>query len=297
MKILITGASGFIGTHLVNAFLNNGFEVLALGRNMISNSQRKKLSYLKYELGATLPKEVLKFSPEILVNLAWEGIPDFKKELCLKNFNDQINFLQQIQKINSIKKIIVAGTCLEYGNKIGICNESEKNLPHNYFSWVKQSLSDFYSIFCKENGIKLIWFRIFYVYGLGQRSGSLIPSLIEAFKKGNAPKINNPYATNDYIYIDDLVEAFISAINLIEVEGVFNIGSGKMTATFTIAEVIEKTVYSSNNSLLINMEKDPKKTLNGFYADLRLSRTYLKWTPKWSIADGVKQMCKHMISK
>ncbi len=296
MKIIITGATGFIGTHLVTAFLYNGFEVLALGRKMHTNSQSRKYSYLQYTLGDVLPEEVLKFSPEVLVNLAWEGIPDFTKEMCLKNLNDQVNFLQQIKKITSVKKIIVAGTCMEYGNKIGICNETENNFPHNYFSWVKQSLSDYYSLFCKENSIKLIWFRIFYVYGFGQRSGSLIPSLIEAFKKGDMPKLNNPNATNDYIYIDDLVEAFISAINILELNGVFNIGSGKTTSAYAIAGVLEKLACPSNSNF-VKSEEGAKQIESGFYADLSLSRSYLNWAPKWSITEGVEQMYKQTTTK
>lgn len=297
MRIIITGATGFIGKHLVNAFANNGFEVLALGRKNTTEAGNEKYKYIQYVLGDTLPAEVLKFEPEVLVNLAWDGIPDFSKEMCLKNLNDQVSFLSQLKKLTSIKKIIVAGTCMEYGNKTGICNESEKNQPHNYFSWVKQSLADYYSLFCKENSIKLIWFRIFYVYGFGQRTGSLIPSLIASFKNGDTPKLNNPSAANDYVYIDDLVEAFVLAIKTSEVEGFLNIGSGITTPAYIIAGILENLVCNSETFFRkLEEETVNKPTIPGFYADIRLGKSALNWVPKWSISDGVEQMYKSTFS-
>lgn len=297
MRILLIGARGFIGTHLASAFVNNGFEVLALGRQAICETGKENFKYIQYVLGDLLPEEVLSFEAEFLVNLAWEGIPDFSKEMCLKNLNDQVIFLNQLKKLTSIKKIIVAGTCLEYGNKTGICIESEKNQPHNYFSWVKQSLADYYTLFCKENNIKMIWFRIFYVYGFGQRPGSLIPSLISSFKNGDTPKLNNPSAVNDYVYIDDLVEAFVLAIKNSEAEGIINIGSGITTPTFIIAGILEKLVCNSEIFFhYLQEEVRNLPTIPGIYADTRLGKSALDWIPKWGISDGIEQMYKSTFS-
>jgi nucleoside-diphosphate-sugar epimerase len=187
---------------------------------------------------------------------------------------------------------------LEYGNKTGICIESEKNQPHNYFSWVKQSLADYYTLFCKENNIKMIWFRIFYVYGFGQRPGSLIPSLIASFKNGDRPKLNNPSAVNDYVYIDDLVEAFVLAIKNSEAEGIINIGSGITTPTYIIAGILEKLVCNSEfffHQLQEEVRNLP--TTPGFYADTRLGKSALDWIPKWGISYGVEQMYKSTFSQ
>lgn len=298
MRIIITGATGFIGTHLVSTLAKSGFELLALGRQVIGETGNKNYKYVQYVLGDVLPEEVLNFEPEVLVNLAWDGIPDFSKEMCLKNLNDQVSFLSQLKKLTSLKKIIVAGTCMEYGNKTGKCRESEKNPPHNYFSWVKQSLSDYCTFFCKENYIKMVWFRVFYVYGFGQRPGSLIPSLIESFKNGDTPKLNNPSAANDYVYIDDLVEAFVLAIKNSEAEGIFNIGSGITTPTYIIAGILEKLVCNSETFFRkVEDEVLNRPTISGFYADTRLGKSVLDWRPKWSIFDGVEQMYKSTFSQ
>lgn len=291
MKIILTGANGFIGSKLLTVLKLHDHEVIALDQQSNINLGSGNERFIQYNIAGKLPQEIFDFSPEILIHLAWEGIPDFSLEMCAKNVNEQVQFIDNIKKVPSIKKMIVTGTCMEYGRKTGICNESERNRPHSYFSWAKQTMSDFSREACAESSIKLIWFRLFYIYGLGQRPGSLIPMLFNAFQNNRNPTINNPSSSNDYVYINDVIDAIILAINNPELEGIFNLGSGSTTPIYKISKIIENLVCKTNAfSKTLESEAVNYPATPGFYADIMAAKSILGWNPKWNIEKGISDI-------
>lgn len=288
MRIILTGTTGFIGGKLLNILKLQNHEIMVLGRNPDLAQSTGYEKYAQYSMGDELPREIFNFSPEILIHLAWEGIPDFSAEMCLKNVSDQIKFIQDIKTVSSIKKVIVSGSCVEYGNKTGICHESERNSPNSYFSWSKQTLCDFYKLFCQENNIKLIWFRLFYVYGPGQRPESLIPTLLKSFGNNQAPALRNPAMANDYIHVNDVIDGFIAGVENKEIQGIYNLGSGELTPVYQISSIIEELVCKTNkfSSKLIS-EPIKRASLNGFYADITSAQLQLGWKPEWDIKRGI----------
>jgi nucleoside-diphosphate-sugar epimerase len=245
-------------------------------------------------MGDQLPEAAIDFTPEVIVHLAWDGIPDFSEQKCVFNVESQLRFLNETRRFTALRKIVVAGTCREYGLKQGACVESESAIPDSYFSWAKQSLHDFFSLNCQKRGISLSWFRIFYVYGPSQREESLIPTLIKAFKTNTAPKISNPLAVNDYIYIADVVKAFVMGAENVECEGTFNLGSGRTTS---IAEIVRRVEYSINGTDKSPSDLDSSSSVenritSGMWADLSLSSKLLSWAPEVSLRDGVELTCR-----
>jgi UDP-glucose 4-epimerase len=295
VKIALTGGTGFIGTHLLTSLLSDGHEVMSLGRSMGQNLSNSRFIHVNYSLGEILPEALISFEPEALIHLAWEGIPDFSLEMCLKNVNEQGHFISEISKLNSIKKVIATGTCMEYAAKTGMCSVTERNAPHSYFSWSKQAVADFLKIICQSKKIKLVWFRLFYVYGPGQRPASLIPTLINNFKNGDLPTLNNPFVANDYIYIKDVVNAFELALVNPSAEGTFNLGSGEATPAYKISSIVEMHI---TNQEAVSKGFELNKGLTsgpGFYADIESSQSGLGWIPKWSLSDGIAETCKSFL--
>ena len=127
MKILITGSSGFIGSALVKKVKNyKNFKLLLLSRKeYISKSMNIK--YLRGDLNnlSQIEKKIEIFNPEILVHLAWEGIPDFSKNISKKNFSNSMKLIKFLIKKTTLKKIIISGSCFEK-------RKSEKS--NTYFS-------------------------------------------------------------------------------------------------------------------------------------------------------------------
>lgn len=293
MRIAILGINGFIGKNIYKILFNQGHEIIPLVRKKHGNYfQNNRIKPIKYNLGEPLPNSLIKLNPEIIINLVWEGIPDFSLQNCLKNLNNQIKFLKKINKLNGLKKYISLGSCLEYGDISGICNEDNRVIPNSYFSFTKYSLQKIIGLYCKLRNIDFIWFRVFYVYGPGQRDKSLIPSLIKSFKKNEKPNINNPNKKLDFIFIDDVVSAIIKSIDRKIEPGIYNIGSGKLISIKKIIGLVENCICKSN----IYTNSIPKKMNNiqiekSFYADINKIKNKLKWQPSTSIINGVIKSC------
>lgn len=292
MRIVVTGASGFIGKKLCVELLERGHEVASLCRNSctIAPTQSGTYSHIPYVMGEVIPREVEAFEPEALVHLAWDGIPDFSERKCLQNYNSQVSFFSQTSKLLSLKKVIGTGTCREYASKQGVCFESDRIQPDSYFSWVKQSLSDYFHLSCQQRKITCVWFRIFFVYGPGQRSESLIPTLIRSYKSNCLPDIKSPNVANDYIYIDDVIKAIIIAIEKQDHCGIFNLGSGNLTTVTEVASLVEHLLNESMDY------KDKSFQLianglvrNGMFADISLAANQLEWTPQIDLIEGISQ--------
>jgi nucleoside-diphosphate-sugar epimerase len=297
MRVVVTGATGFLGRVFCRKLFERGHDLLGLSRTNKPDrgSNPKYITYVPYNMGETLPVEVIEFSPEVLVHLAWNGIPDFSEQKCVKNVESQLKFLKETEKLSGLKKIIGAGTCREYGAKQGRCLEGERLLPDSYFSWAKQSLGDYFALDCRRREIHFVWFRIYFIYGPGQRSQSLIPMLIKAFKANRPPEINNPLAVNDYIYVDDVANAFIKATEDEKCCGIFNLGSGETTSIVNIVELVERAIQNTDDfsSQLIKKVGNIKADL-GMWADITLSERQLDWEPQVSLPDGINRIIDKM---
>ena len=130
--------------------------------------------------------------------MAWGGIPNYSKKNSSKNLKDQIFFFKKILLIDSIKKIIVTGSCSEKKGKY--------QLTSKYFVNSKKALNIFLKKKCKEIDIKLIWLRLFFLFGKYQKKNSLISYLISNIKKNKAILIKKPNAIVDYINIKSVCE-------------------------------------------------------------------------------------------
>ena len=293
MRVLVTGATGFLGRALCRKLLEGGHELLGLSRTtgkLDSSYSKKAIKYVAYNMGEELPLDVIDYAPEVLVHLAWDGIPDFSRQKCVENVESQLEFLKETEKISGLKKVVSAGTCREYGAKQGACLEGERFPPDSYFSWAKQSLGDYFAFDCRRREMCFVWFRIYYVYGPGQRAESLIPMLIKAFRTNKAPEISNPAAANDYIYVDDVVNAFVKAVENESCDGFFNLGSGKTTPVAEISGLVEHVISNSNDfsSKLIKKVASIKSG-SGMWADITSSGQKLGWAPQVSLIEGINR--------
>ena len=142
-----------------------------------------------------------------------ERYPNFDLSICKENLNDSINFLGNIIDNTNCKKFILSGSCLEYGNFSGECSEDDKINIINYFSWAKNALRQWISLESKNKNFEYVWLRMFYVYGEGQRYQSLIPSLIRKIRNKKNIDIKFPFHANDFIHIDDVVDAIFFVYN------------------------------------------------------------------------------------
>ena len=94
MRILVTGATGLVGHHVVRSLSDAGHRILGMSRSPVRTSRLAGLDLCAYQMGEPLPRKVTEWMPEAVVHLAWEGIPDFGRQRCMRNVDDQTGFLQ-----------------------------------------------------------------------------------------------------------------------------------------------------------------------------------------------------------
>ena len=294
MKILLTGATGFIGANLWRVLLERGHDVMGVSRHPpAGNEGASMVSHVCYVMGESLPDGVVSFSPEVVVHLAWDGIPDFSAKTCADNVAAQIKFLGETEKLNSLKRILVSGSCREYGDRKGLCQEAETLPSDSYFSWAKQTLSDYFRLACQQRNIDLLWFRLFYVYGPGQRSVSLIPSLLQSVHDGLEPEIKNPSSAHDFIYIDDVVDAFVKGIEHKKSSGILNLGSGRIVSVFEVAQLVKDLLCGGTNPSLKRVQSPGEEELkSGMIASISQSKLVLAWNPKTGLSEGIEKTWK-----
>lgn len=252
MKILITGASGFIGKNLIHNKFFLKHETLVLTSRKIKgkkNTLRCKIQNIDSKI-----EKIKNFNPEVVIHLAWHGIPDYGEKMSLKNYFQQIRFFKALKKISSIQKIIVTGSCFEYGILKGKASESKKINSFNFFSKAKINIYKYLiKNFSKK---KIIWLRLFYVYGKKQRNKALIPYLIKKLKSNKDIKLNEPYAARDFINVDDVSNVIIKFLK-INRHGIFNVGTGIVYSPLNIINLISKKIRSKSK---ISYDKNKLKT-------------------------------------
>ena len=293
MRVLITGASGFVGEGVLNKVLNHGpHQILSIGRNSISSKllEQNNVDWIQASLKDShhCNKLVEEFKPEALIHLAWDGIPDFSFEKCQENLMISTNFIRNVFAKTKLKKVLVSGSCFEYSNRTGECFEKDPTYAVDYFTWSKLSLLNFIRCEAENLSIDWAWLRIFYAYGKGQREGSLIPMLVENLKKGSIPNIKTPLNKNDFIHIDDVAEAFAMSLDRNFSSGIYNLGCGNPVSVLEVCRTVEFLVSGKSELTDILKERTSElKNHTSFYANTILSREQLGWEAQITLKSGI----------
>lgn len=234
MKVLVTGASGFIGKHIVSHLLDIGYEVIALSRSINNTTFKinKNLTLIEYEISSDNEMN-FEFMQEVdsLLHLAWSNIEDVNSEVHLsKIFPMHLRFLKYA--INKgIKNIFVLGSCYEYGMCEGSIREDHLIDPITSYGKSKNMLRLELEKLSLKQPFNLVWGRLFYIYGEGQAPSAIYSQLISSLKQGNKEfKMSQGDQILDYLHVREainiIVQLLIKQVNI----GCVNICSGKPVA-------------------------------------------------------------------
>jgi UDP-glucose 4-epimerase len=280
MKIFVTGGTGFVGRYAVEELEKHGHTLLILSRGKHTSS--RKTSYLRGDLSApSMAKwknQLKRFKPDVALHMAWEGIPDYGPENSLRNLEYGMSLIRVLGEAKC-KKIVATGSCWEYGVDSGKMSEDDPVRIEKPFPAAKAAFHRIGTAAAQEYGMKFVWARIFYVYGPGQKSTSLIPHLIDIKFRGEMPQVKNPDGGNDFVYVGDVARALRLILEKNTKSAVFNLGSGNVTGVREIAEIIyEKKIIPGRGKV------------KGFYADTARAKKELGWTATVDIKEGIRKM-------
>jgi nucleoside-diphosphate-sugar epimerase len=299
MKIFVTGSTGFVGKHVVKLLAEKGHELKLLVRNESSPldafPSEKDTTFIIGDLSNTNGyKAALEdFKSEAVLHLAWEGLPDYNSQKCLRNLEYGTNLFNAAAEAGC-NCIIAVGSCWEYTKATGPMNEESPLESTTDFSAAKNSLRLAGEAISKKYDIKFYWPRIFYVYGPGQRDTSLIPYIIRSFLNRIGPEVENPDNKNDFVYVKDAAEAIVGIIEKKPADIAYNIGSGHAVS---VQKIISITSEIMKCKFDIDDASGSLETLNSdnFWADISKIQKDIGWFPKYSLTDGIRETVQYYI--
>ncbi len=273
-QIIITGASGFVGKHLVNKLNETGYKVVEV--------TRKNGEITEAITWNSLPKAdvVVHLAAKSFVPDSWTNISEFLN--C--NLGGTIEALNYC-KLNNSKLIYVSSYL--YGNpkKLPI-SESDELSVNNPYAMTKKMAEEACRFYADNLGVPVIILRPFNVYGLGQSDQFLIPSLIKQITSLKEVRVKDLVPKRDYIYIEDLISAIIKAVNYQTNFDIFNIGSGISHSVKDLIDIIQETVGTSYP--VYSESSRRKNEIMDTIANISHAKKSLNWEPKWTLIEGIK---------
>lgn len=230
VKVAVTGASGFIGGHVLAALGRRAVTVTALSRH----ADRAPLTGMNWKTlditDCADPFDAMG-RPDVLIHLAWDGLPNYRSLHHVETeLPRQFNFLKRAIE-GGLRSVFVSGTCFEYGMQSGALSETTPCLPDNPYGRAKHALQQQLSGLRESLPFALTWGRLFYTYGPGQNPKSLWPLVQDAHRRGATTfDMSGGAQLRDFLAVEALAELIVSMALDHPDSGVVNIASGEPVA-------------------------------------------------------------------
>jgi nucleoside-diphosphate-sugar epimerase len=297
-NVLVTGANGFIGSHLVKRMVLEGANVTIIVRESADLwrivDQLSDIHVIKGDLkdDELVSKTVTTAMPHYVFHLAAYGV-DFRQqdyiEAAKSNILGTINLLNAIRKIGGCSKFLYAGTSMQYGNKEGLITEEMKLEPANIYGSTKASATLIAHQIAAENNIGIITLIPFGVFGENEGSHKFFPHIILSILDQKDVDLTKCEQYRDYCYIENIVDGFLlAALDTKHTNDIFNIGSGKINQLKYYVDLIFKYINTSckpnygaieyRKNDLWRPQPDVSKLMEG-----------LGWQPRISLEDGLQR--------
>jgi UDP-glucose 4-epimerase len=297
-NILVTGGAGFIGSHLVKALVEQGYSVSIIDNLSRGNRQNIKKSLQSVELieSDIQDEEILEYSikkADMVFHLSALSrvLPCINDPgLCFRN-NIYGTELVTRYCTKYEKKMIFSSSREVYGNSMTLpVHETFSMNPENPYGASKIAGEAIIKAFSKTFGLNYFILRLANVYGFNDFE-RVIPTFIQKAMTDQDIQIFGGGQKIDFIFIDDVIEAFLKTLNTDTKDKICNIGSGTGTDLKTLAELIIGKL-SSNSKIVF---KDPRKgEVERYVADITYAKNVLNWEPKFSLDSGIEKVINQL---
>jgi nucleoside-diphosphate-sugar epimerase len=264
MKVLLTGATGFIGNHVVGQLLERGHQVVAIGRSAAHASRHQWYENVDFRVwdlhAAEAPFTVSGLgSPDVLMHLAWPGLPNYKELFHFeRNLLADYLFIKTLV-LQGLQRVLVTGTCFEYGMRDGCLNESMPTFPANPYALAKDTLRKFLEALQVNQAFTMVWCRLFYMHGPGQNPNSLLAQLDAAIARGDTEfPLSGGEQLRDYLPVEAVADRLATLLEHDKFDGVVNICSGE---AISIRRLVTEHLARKSASIRLNFGSIPYSQL------------------------------------
>jgi nucleoside-diphosphate-sugar epimerase len=288
-KVLISGATGFIGQHCIPILTDRGYEVHAVSSRTIEKCS-SQINWHKVNLLDLIQIQSLisKVKPMYMLHFAWYVEPG-KLTTANENFfwvQASLELLRQFYDQGG-RRIVMAGSCFEYDWSYGYCSEFlTPRIPATFYGKCKNGLQYLLESYSEQTGVSSSWGRIFWVYGPHDNPMRLVSSVIISLLKAEPAPCSHGNQIRDYLYVKDVAEAFVDLLES-DVQGPVNIGSG---CPVSLKDIIVKLGRWFNREHLIKLGAIPSPSNEAPLVVAKVNRLFeeVGWSPKYSLKNGLK---------
>jgi len=252
MRIAVTGATGFVGRHVLAELARHAVEVVAVVRSSSSSDQSLPVDNvvsLDVHDSNTNAFEIMGY-PDVVIHLAWFGLPNYAS---LHHFEAELpvqyRFLKGVIE-SGLQSLVVTGTCFEYGMQSGPLSVNIQPRPTNPYGFSKDALRRQLKFLQSINPYVLTWARLFYLYGEGQAETSLYSQLKRAVEKGEKVfNMSGGEQLRDYLNVSEAAKQLVSLALAKQNHEVVNVCSGK---PISVRRLVESWIEESGWSIKLN---------------------------------------------
>lgn len=295
MLIVVTGAQGFLGSHLVRRLAGEGYSVLAVDRRPQIDYPVDDVIYHVWDSSdptSLIPTECEPIGDFMLIHLAWDLR---NRESSYRNQADQVSCLAGILdgwSSRGLRQVIVPGSAQEYGGRGGVVKEDDSAVEPLYpYGWAKRATREMASSWAQRTHAGLLWLRPFIVYGPGQAGSMLIPYAIRQARAKLAAQFSDCLQERDFVHVDDVIEAIVLGIQR-QLPGIHvcNIGCGKPVRARDVIEHIGRE-FGSLEKFEFGVRERRLNEPNTQVADISSAKKLLDWSPRIMWEEGINRLC------
>ncbi|WP_300680162.1 NAD(P)-dependent oxidoreductase [Nocardioides sp.] len=245
MKVVVTGARGFIGRRLVSRLAASGHEVIAVVRP--GSVSLADADTVECDLGDLRSLPTLVDEADVIVHLAWAGANPESRHVPaaqLPNLAASLDLVDAAAHMG-VERIVCAGSMSEFGLHRGPVSGAEPSSPVDLYAAAKVAARELMGVRCAQSGVGLVWTMITSVYGPDREDSNLITYAIDALLRGERPSTTGLEQIWDYLYVDDLIEALHLIVEHGRAGARYPIGSGVAKPLASYVEAIRDAIDPS----------------------------------------------------
>ncbi len=298
-RVILSGATGFIGANLARRLLRDGHALHLLVRpgytpwRIEAICRDVHLHTVDFQDGEALIRVVETVGPEWVFHLAAHGAYPSQthlRRMVETNIIGTINLVEACLKVG-YEALVNTGSSSEYGFKDHAPSEREWLEPNSAYAVTKAFATQFCRYTAQSRGVHLPTLRLYSVYGPYEEPTRLMPTLMMRGLDGELPPLASPDIARDYVYVEDVIDAYLLAATQPNQEpgAVYNVGTGVQTSLREVVEVASQALEIPAEPQWGSMPNRPWDT-NVWVSDSQRIQSELSWRPRYSFEEGFRLM-------